>query len=138
MSELPNIAGWPSYYPKHHPKDQIKLFLDDLLELKKDPQLVHSHLWLSKFAKNSIHLEKELASFQESHDFTRYMKDLLNWIESATEHDLTFSEIIFRVKRSHYKNIKEIQKFIKSLLKDKHGLKSLITTTKKALKKAKS
>lgn len=134
MSELPNIAGWPAYLPKHDPKEQIKLFLDDLLELKKDSALAHSHLWLSKFAKNCISLEKELIGFQESSDFTRYMKDLLNWIESSTEHELTFSEIIFNVKVSHYKNVKELERFIKSLLKDKHGLAGLIIAAKKALK----
>ncbi len=77
------LSGWPADYPKHNPKDQIELFLDDLLELEKDRSLASSHAWLSKFAKNSIALEKELIAFQESKLFSKAMKDLLNWIESS-------------------------------------------------------
>jgi len=134
MSELPNIAGWASDYPRHNPKNQIELFLDDLEQLQKDKALGSSHLWLSKFAKNSSKVEKELVSFQESKHFTKAMKDLLNWIESSTEDNKSFSEIIFIAKESHYKNVKKLEKFIKSLLKDKHGLSSLISTARRASK----
>lgn len=135
MSELPIIAGWPADYPKINPKEKIILFLTDLLELQKNKKLSSSHLWLSKFARNCIDLEKELLGFQESHDFNMHMKELLNWIESSTEQNITFSEIIFNTKVSHYKNVKQLEKFVKDLIKDDSGFKGLISTAKKALKK---
>ncbi len=133
--EIPRLAGGPADYPQKNPLEEIELFLDDLLELKKDKELINSHSWLTTFAKNASKLEKELIAFKESKHFSKAMKELLNWIETAEENNKNFSDIIFAAKESHFKKLNELESFMESLIKkDTHGLSNLISILKEAKK----
>ncbi len=128
MEKLPKIAGWPDDYPKTDPKPSLVQFYQDLLALEKNPKLVKSSAWLSKFANNASLLEQKLGQQKEPPLLSIY-----SWIQNSQEYGQSLSDALFEAESHRFK---ALQSFMERFVhKDHQGYKELVRECEVYLKK---
>lgn len=121
MVKYPQMAGWPGDLPNYEPKHEIQQVLDDFIRLHKNPTLMQSDSWMSLFASNLFSLMQVLKVNHEKPPLI----DIYNWLMHAKIDQHTMHDLVYQAEKTHYKNLKEIRKFLEKWNQDE-GFKDLI------------
>jgi hypothetical protein len=128
--EIPRIAGWSGDYDYPNITLTLSLVALDLKELSDHPEIVKSHSWLLKTAKNFSDLQKQIENMRT--DLTK--APLYHWLESVKEGGHSLANLLGNLRKNHFEDLSDFKAYMSDLTtNDPEGLALLTQYVQNAL-----